>query len=104
MWETEAEEKEIRGTTMVIKLKDESITRNLIKKPEKLWRLLIANKFDSEMSSIPRYNYREHKLIINIKDWRKVPELANEIELGIQETGYWLEEFYCSIHTQPIKK
>ena len=56
------------------------------------------------MSSIPRYNYREHKLIINIKDWRKVPELANEIELGIHETGYWPEEFYCSIHTQPIKK
>ena len=100
----EEEEEEPRISTMVIKLIDGSVTGNLIRKEDKMTQLLIKSKFEEEMEGFARFNYREHKIIVRIKDDRKVPELSKITQLGDKELGYWPVECYCPIHTQPIKK
>ena len=86
--------------TLVIKMIGHSYTDNLILHEDTLKNLLLDSAFKDEITSEPRFNYREHKIIVNIRDIARIPQL---VEIKVQENeelGTFPIECYSPLDSQ----
>ena len=87
--------------TLVIKMIGNSYTENLIREEDAVKNLLRDSKFKDEMVGDPRFYFREHKIIINIRDISKIPELMKINALESEDIGSYPVECYSPLESQP---
>ena len=87
--------------TLVIKMIGNSYTDNLIREEDVVKNLLRDSEFNEEIVGEPRFNFREHKIIINIRDITKIPELIKTKVLESEDLGQFPVECYSPLESQP---